>query len=97
MSTEIHFLIMADEDGGTAYLTNQSSASSYGIPVLQVSADDIDGDFGPADIIGNMDDLGDLIPAATVIAAWANNPERTVEELEAARLFLQQWPEGPQI
>lgn len=84
-------LISTDKDGGTAILTTASPMSHYGIPVLRIEADDVDGDFGPADIIdGGM-------TAASVILGWANIPGRTDEELRAARLYLGQWPEGPQL
>jgi hypothetical protein len=35
--------------------------------------------------------------AADVLLAWAVKPERIPEEREAARRFLAQWGEGPQI
>ncbi|MFH1103037.1 MAG: hypothetical protein V1714_04640 [Pseudomonadota bacterium] len=46
---------MEDENGGTVCLTNQSSASRYGIPVLQIIADDIDGEFGRGYNLGSWE------------------------------------------
>lgn len=86
-----HILISTDPNGGQAYLTTNSSQSHYGVPVLRVEADDVSGDFGPADIIhGTM-------TAADVIAGWAREPERTEEEVKIARQYLSQWPDGPQL
>lgn len=90
-------LIAKDEDGGTAVLTTWSPMSHYGIPVLRVTADDVDGDFGPADIIGDPRQPESLITAASIVAGWASQPGRTDAERAAARSFLQQWPAGPQI
>ncbi|MBE0659006.1 MAG: hypothetical protein IH602_15035 [Bryobacteraceae bacterium] len=87
-------LILTDPDGGRAVLTTNSPASSYGIPVLRITADDIEGDFGPSDLIGQP---GALMPAAAVVAAWARDSARTEPELSAAAKFLRQWPEGPQV
>ncbi|HBG38938.1 MULTISPECIES: hypothetical protein [Clostridium] len=87
-------MIMQDANGGTAVLTTDSPLSHYGIPVLRIEADDINGDFAPADLIGSPPII---ITAASVIAGWADNPERTPEEIAAARKYLSQWPEGPQI
>jgi hypothetical protein len=94
---EIDYLILQDKKGGTARLTNQSPSSRYNVPVLEITAEDIDGDFGPASLIGDLEAPWTLFPAANVVYAWAQKPERTQEEVEAARLFLRQWPEGPQV
>ena len=89
----MEILITKDEKGGTCHLTTYSPQSHYGIPVLRIDGEDIDGDFGPADIIGTAPDI---IYAAEVVAGWAKETGRTTEEIEAARSFLRQWPEGPQ-
>jgi hypothetical protein len=68
--------------------------SHYGIPVLRIEAEDVDGDFGPADLIG---EVPNLVSAASIVSGWAKTGKRTKEEIEAARLFLCQWPDGPQI
>jgi hypothetical protein len=60
-------LIATDEDGGTAVLTTNSSQSHYGCPVLRIDARDVDSDFGPADLIGNLE-RGPLMTAASVVA-----------------------------
>lgn len=82
-------LICKDAGGGTAVLTNYSPMSHYGTPVLRIEANDISGDFGPADMVGD-------VTAASVVAGWAAQPDRTTEDLQAAIKFLSQWPEGPQ-
>jgi len=90
-------LITKDEKGGTAILTTESSLSHYGIPVLRIEAEDVDGDFGPADLIGDLDHPERIMTAASIIAGWAKTGKRTKEEIETAGLFLSQWPEGPQL
>ncbi len=95
MSEDI--LITTDPDGGTAVLTTNSPCSHYGCPVLRIEAEDVDGDFGPADLI-DFSGIGQgMAPAANIVAGWAMAPARTDEEREAARRFLCQWPEGPQL
>lgn len=95
MSDDI--LITTDPDGGTAVLTTNSPASHYGCPVLRIEAEDVDGDFGPADLI-DFGAVGQgIIPAATIVHAWATAPQRSDEERQAARRFLRQWPDGPQL
>jgi len=87
-------LIARDKKGGTAILTVNSPVSHYGIPVLRIEAEDVEGDFGPSDLIGKDNNL---ITAAQVVAGWVTSGEHTAEELALAQLFLGQWPEGPQI
>jgi len=87
-------IITKDEKGGFAILTTDSPMSHYGVPVLRIEAEDVDGDFGPADLIG---EVPNLVSAASIVAGWARSGERTREEIEAARLFLSQWPDGPQL
>ena len=68
-------------------LTVNSSASSYGIPVAR-----IDGvDYGPKDVLPSHHFV------ANVIVNWAKESERTEEEIRGAKLFLMQWPDGPQL
>jgi len=88
------FLISKDDEGGEAWLTNENAASRYGIPNLEITADDVNGIFGPADFIG---DLPQVMSGAQIVAGWASSRDRTSEEKEAARLFCAQWPEGPQL
>jgi len=91
------YLVLRDAQGGTAVLTNETCASRYGLPVLVIDAEDVQGDFGPADLIGDLDRPETLMHAAQVVAAWGLAPERTPDERDAARRFLMQWPDGPQI
>ena len=90
----MNILVAKDISGGTAVLTTDSPASRYDMPVLQITADDIDGDFGPGDLI-NIGEM--VIPAAEIVHNWACKTGRTTAEISAARKFLSQWPEGPQI
>lgn len=90
-------LVMKDKEGGTAYLTDESTSSSYGIPILQITAHDIDSDFGPADLIGDLTKPETILTAAQIVYAWAILKVRTKEERQAAKSFLSQWPDGPQI
>ncbi len=83
-----------DEAGAKAVLTIASSASSYGIPVLRVASKVFSGDFGPGDRF--LNDEGRRT-AGSLVAEWANAEGRTAGELEAARRFLRQWPDGPQV
>ena len=71
-------------------LTTNSPASHYGIPALRIETDE-GPDLGPSEFLRN----GKL--AAAVVAAWATKKCRKPEELEAARRFLRQWPDGPQV
>lgn len=48
-------------------------------------------DYGPADALPSGD------TAAMLVVSWATRPHRTHEEREAARVFLSQWPDGPQL
>lgn len=86
----MRILILTDDKGGTVHLTNESPASRYGMPVLQIDAEDVSGDFGPSDLIGT---IPHVFCAADVVATWLAQPQRTPEEIEAGRLFLSQWPE----
>lgn len=90
-------LIITDKDGGTAYLTTNSPMSHYGTPVLRIEANDAEGDFGPADIIGEVVGGGGIMTAADVVYGWAIRPERTEAEFKIARSYLSQWPDGPQL
>ena len=95
---EIDCLVTGFVFGGTMRLTNQTAASSYGIPVLVIEdAGPLNGEFGAADIVGDWDGPGTCATAASIVATWGGKAERTVDEYDAARLFLQQWPEGPQL
>ena len=85
------FTVIEDKDA-KATLTNEHSASSYGIPVLVIDAGHVSGVFGPADTIGDT-----AITAAYIVAGWGRNPARTQDERQAAAAFLRQWPEGPQV
>lgn len=87
------YLILSDQEGGTARLTTDTPASSYGIPVLVIDADDIQAELGPADIVPSSPP----IMAADIILAWGSRPNRSEEERAAAERYLRQWPDGPQL
>jgi len=90
----MRYLISANACDGDAWLTNESRASRYGIPVLEVTRGDVSGTFGPKDIIGEPPPL---FCTAQVVLSWGMKPDRTVDERDAARRFLSQWPAGPQL
>lgn len=94
MKTEIDFLILTDNDGGEARLTNQTPSARYGIPCLSINARDLCGAFGPADLLGTPPQC---FFAADVGRRWGSEPDRTPAERQAAGLFLRQWPDGPQL
>ena len=94
----IDCLVTAFRYGGTIRLTNQTAASSYGIPVLVIEdAGPLNGEFGAADIVGGWDGPDTAAVGAVIVMKWAAKPERTEDERGAARMYLQQWPEGPQL
>jgi hypothetical protein len=87
--------ILTDEHGETARLTTAGSQSPVAILVLRIESGDISGDLGPADEVEREN--GVRFTMAEVVAGWARQEGRTLEEVEAASLFLKQWPEGPQV
>ena len=93
----MRYLVLNDPDGGMAFLTTESAVGTCGVPVLRITAADVDGDFGPADVIGDLSRPETLVSAAEIVAAWAAKDERSDAETEAARRFCAQWPEGPQV
>ena len=86
--------MIKNESGEKTSLTTESPASHYGMPVLRIEAEVVSGDFGPADLIGEPPKA---FTAAQGVAGWGSQPERTPEEQHAAKAFLGQWPDGPQI
>lgn len=88
---EIEIIVQGERIG---WLTTDSPASSYGVPVFRADHDpELYGptDFGPADKLP----LG--LPAAVIVKDWAVREGRYSEGLAAAVKFLRQWPDGPQI
>lgn len=89
--------------GVTASLTTDSPASHYGIPALRIEGPGVEQwpDLGPADVLPSK------MPAAHLVVACALGQlpggvggtihPMSAEVLEAARRFLAQWPEGPQL
>jgi hypothetical protein len=90
MSERIDILVLKDKKGGTARLTTDSPMSHYGAPVLRIEAEDIDGDFGPSDLLGN---LPNIHTAGGVVMGWLSQTGRTRQEIEAGRKFLMQSPD----
>jgi hypothetical protein len=87
----MNIIIAIDKKDGMATLTTDSPLSHYGVPVLRIEADDINGDFGPADILDSKKGL----TAADVVAGWAIDKDRTLEERNIAQKYLSQWPDNP--
>ena len=87
---------------GRCFLTTDSPASSYGIPVFRIESG-IPGiitpetDLGPGGFIENIE--GDRFPVAEIVktSVEANVKKYNEEELRAAKKFLAQCPEGPQL
>jgi len=90
----MQILMRTDHEGGTAVLTTESSQSHDGRPVLELTGEGVGGTFGPADLVFLQPNPR---TAASIVAGWAQQKGRTVVELELARRFLGQWPEGPQV
>ena len=72
-------------------LTTERPESRNGIPVLVTRLDDARA-YGPADLI-TMYRL--TKPAAHFVTIFAKQLQGA--DLEAARLFCAQWPDGPQV
>ena len=86
----MRILVTKDKDGGEAVLTTESCQSHYGFPVLEITADDVDGTFGPGDIVHER--YGKVLLAYHVVAGWLATGERTAEERAAGEAFLSQSP-----
>jgi hypothetical protein len=76
-----HIKIESGHCAGQTYLTTESATSGRGVPVLRIEGED----FGPGDLVWMA---GFFIPAADIVSAWANDPARTQEEIEAASRFM---------
>jgi hypothetical protein len=91
-------LIYQDSELGSARLIGKPPAGSREVPVLHVERDGLCGDFGPADILADpWSGSPSAQRVAEIVYIWTICPERTETEREAARLFLWQWPDGPQL
>ena len=77
---------------GSAYFTTESSASSYGQPVLRIQTP-VAGivDLGPADLVEVGDENAAVV--GDLVVAWHNAPDRTEEERAVARAFLRSAPD----
>jgi len=89
------YLIWNDPDGGMVYLTTDSPAGSHGVPVLEVRAGTLDGIYWPSAPL--YEKGAGSMTAASLVKAWADSSDRSDAEIEAARRFCAQWPEGPQV
>jgi len=76
-----HIKIDTDNCSGETYLTTESSMGAYEVPVLRIEGED----FGLGDLVWMA---GFFIPAADIVSAWAKDPGRTPEEIEAVRRFM---------
>lgn len=78
-------------------LTTEHAACRYGIPVLL--AGPYPQAFGPKDILTAYPSWGPGPAAVAVKRAYATQPfgAFTPGELDLIRVYLRQWPEGPQL
>jgi hypothetical protein len=93
-------ILWPDNEDWEIFLTTDSPQSRHGLAVLrQISKKNPhpgpDWTFGPKDRWLRV--KGEEQTAADIVMTWAREKERTQLELEAARDFLRQWPEGPQL
>ena len=63
---------------------------------MRVEHPDIKADLGPADLAPPAEAEGPGTAAALLLRIHAKRPLKG-EALDGARLFLSQWPEGPQL
>jgi hypothetical protein len=84
----------------TVTLTTESPCSHYGIPSVRIDHPTIgpgdSNDFGPADIAPRTPDEAPGTVAALVCAIHRARP-LSGEALDGAKVFLSQWPDGPQL
>ena len=94
----MEYHIINDQAGGALVtLTTYSPASHYGIPVVRFEKLSDYPDCGPADLWPDSMGLLDGMTCAEEIFSWGRKECRTAAEVTAAKLFLSQWPEGPQL
>ena len=82
---------------GSYDLTTDHPASHYGIPAIV--ADDGQA-VGPADIVTGANALllgGPMMTAAEMVIHDIQHHDWTPDEIKAARAWLHQWPDGPQL
>lgn len=79
-------------------LTDERSECRYGIPVLVNRQDDTTA-YGPADVFQAYPSWGFQPAAHSVLRAFKSKQPCpfSAEEIESVRLFLGQWPDGPQL
>jgi hypothetical protein len=84
-------LIYTGPTGVTATLTTDSPASHYGCPALRIEAEGMDDlpDLGPADVLPSG------LTAAELVCRQADCLSEAGRK--AAKKFLAQWPDGPQL
>ena len=80
-----------------AELTNEHSGSKYGIPVFHTVRDGKG--YGPAEKTypDKFNSVFGIKTAADQVVYFAQSNELSEEDLAFVKLFLGQWPEGPQI
>jgi hypothetical protein len=102
----MHQTIYRGPTGVRAILTTESPASHYGIPVVRVEGRGVEGwpDLGPADMLPTGLSVAELVihllshgkPPAD-FGGRVPKAALRAPVLQAARNFLRQWPEGPQL
>jgi len=92
----MEILLFTDNQGNEHFLTTNSPASHYGIPAYRIEDEDcaFGTDYGPAEFIRFA---GLPLLAGGVVAFWARMQGRSKHEMEVARQFCAQNPDGPQI
>ena len=83
--------LFTDREGIEYKLTTESPQSHYGIPVVRAE-DESPNDYGPGDMLGFC---GLPVIAGGLVALWARLDGRTEQEIDIAKSFLAQAPEGP--
>ncbi len=95
----MEYILSTEKETGSAAvtLTTDSPQSHYGIPVVRFELLPDSPDCGPADLWPDSLGMLDGLTCADEVFAWGRKAERTEEEISAAKLFLSQWPDGPQL
>lgn len=93
------FLVAVDgQHGDRPLLALDLDAGSYGAGALLAWPLTSEYPDAPTRALGPADPLyGDHWTAAHAVASWALIPHRSAAEVAAARAYLAQWPQGPQL
>jgi hypothetical protein len=94
----VEFSVQSFGDDTRLVFTTTSPASHYGIPVLRHEGCGVCLDMGPADHLPPCvpEPWGGQV-VAHAVCQWQPLAALEPMEQEAVRLFLAQWPQGPQM